>query len=62
MAGLNKENTNSPLNSDSFLVCKTASGRETRGDARPDSDIDLLILFNKPTVDGKNGHNGQKLG
>ena len=29
-------------------------GSEARGDARPDSDIDLLILFNKPTLDGKN--------
>ena len=25
-------------------------GSEARGDARPDSDIDLLILFNKPEV------------
>lgn len=26
-------------------------GSEARGDARPDSDIDLLVLFNKPTVE-----------
>ncbi|MBO4402667.1 MAG: nucleotidyltransferase domain-containing protein [Bacteroidales bacterium] len=26
-------------------------GSEARGDARPDSDIDLLILFNKPKLD-----------
>lgn len=26
-------------------------GSEARGDARPDSDIDLLVLFNKPKVD-----------
>lgn len=26
-------------------------GSEARGDARPDSDIDLLILFNKPYLD-----------
>lgn len=25
-------------------------GSESRGDARPDSDIDLLVLFNKPNV------------
>ena len=25
-------------------------GSEARGDARPDSDIDLLVLFNKPDV------------
>ena len=25
-------------------------GSEARGDARPDSDIDLLILFNQPKV------------
>ena len=25
-------------------------GSEARGDARPDSDIDLLVLFNKPQV------------
>ena len=25
-------------------------GSEARGDARPDSDIDLLILVNQPTV------------
>lgn len=25
-------------------------GSEARGDARPDSDIDLLVLFNQPTV------------
>ena len=25
-------------------------GSEARGDARPDSDIDILILFNKPKV------------
>ena len=25
-------------------------GSEARGDARPDSDIDLLVLFNKPEV------------
>lgn len=25
-------------------------GSEARGDARPDSDIDLLVLFNKPAV------------
>ena len=25
-------------------------GSEARGDARPDSDIDLLILFNQPEV------------
>ena len=28
-------------------------GSEARGDARPDSDIDLLILLDKPTVTGK---------
>ncbi len=28
-------------------------GSEARGDARPDSDIDLLVLFDKPTVDKK---------
>lgn len=30
-------------------------GSEARGDARPDSDIDLLVLFNKPkvTIDDK---------
>jgi predicted nucleotidyltransferase len=30
-------------------------GSEARGDARPDSDIDLLVIFNKPqvTVDDK---------
>ena len=26
-------------------------GSEARGDARPDSDIDLLVLFNKSTVE-----------
>ena len=26
-------------------------GSEARGDARPDSDIDLLVLFNKPKVE-----------
>lgn len=26
-------------------------GSEARGDARPDSDIDLLVLFNKPTIE-----------
>ena len=26
-------------------------GSEARGDARPDSDIDLLVLFNKQKVD-----------
>ncbi len=26
-------------------------GSEARSDARPDSDIDLLVLFNKPRVD-----------
>ena len=26
-------------------------GSEARGDARPDSDVDLLVLFNKPTVE-----------
>ena len=26
-------------------------GSEARGDARPDSDIDLLVLINKPEVD-----------
>jgi predicted nucleotidyltransferase len=26
-------------------------GSEARGDARPDSDIDLLVLFNKPIVE-----------
>lgn len=25
-------------------------GSEARGDARPDSDIDLLVLFNQPEV------------
>ena len=25
-------------------------GSEARGDARPDSDIDLLVLFNKPEI------------
>lgn len=25
-------------------------GSEARGDARPDSDIDILVLFNKPEV------------
>ena len=25
-------------------------GSEARGDARPDSDIDLLVLFNKPNI------------
>ena len=28
-------------------------GSEARGDARPDSDIDLLILVDQPTVTGK---------
>ena len=28
-------------------------GSEARGDARPDSDIDLLVLFNKPKVTGE---------
>ena len=28
-------------------------GSEARGDARPDSDIDLLILVDKPVVSGK---------
>ncbi len=27
-------------------------GSEARGDARPDSDIDLLVLFNKSKVTG----------
>ena len=27
-------------------------GSEARGDARPDSDIDLLILVDKPTISG----------
>ncbi len=26
-------------------------GSEARGDARPDSNIDLLVLFNKPKVE-----------
>ena len=26
-------------------------GSEARGDARPDSDIDLLVLFNKPVIE-----------
>lgn len=26
-------------------------GSEARGDARPDSDIDLLVLFNKPMIE-----------
>ncbi len=26
-------------------------GSEARGDARPDSDIDLLVLFNKPKIE-----------
>jgi len=28
-------------------------GSEARGDARPDSDIDLLILVDKPTLSGE---------
>ena len=28
-------------------------GSEARGDARPDSDIDLLILVDQPTLTGK---------
>ena len=27
-------------------------GSEARGEARPDSDIDLLVLVDKPTVSG----------
>ena len=26
-------------------------GSEARGDARPDSDIDLLVIFNKPMIE-----------
>ena len=26
-------------------------GSEARGDARPDSDIDLLVIFNKPVIE-----------
>ena len=28
-------------------------GSEARGDARPDSDLDLLILVDKPTLSGE---------
>ena len=31
-------------------------GSEARGDARPDSDIDLLILVDQPTVTDRDEH------
>ena len=42
---LSREFSKLPLDIEVWLY-----GSEARGDARPDSDIDLLVLFNTPEV------------